>query len=157
MATHSSILAWRFPRTEGAWLFVSRADRGIGGVRHVAPPTWLLSNFPVLERHPQLSLATRGEDWVTELPSHRVTQKGFDRYCQISFFKVCRDTQPLQQQTDRCVSLEAVGTSQRGCTRSPVHEAPASTAARTHLCTRLLVYTCPPSVLGSTTQALFCH
>ena len=25
----------------------SRADRGIGGVRHVAPPTWLVSNFPV--------------------------------------------------------------------------------------------------------------
>ena len=25
----------------------SRADRGIGGVRHVAPPTWLVSNFLV--------------------------------------------------------------------------------------------------------------
>ena len=23
------------------------ADRGIGGVWHVAPPTWLVSNFPV--------------------------------------------------------------------------------------------------------------
>ena len=25
----------------------SRADRGIGGVRHVAPPSWLVSNFLV--------------------------------------------------------------------------------------------------------------
>ena len=25
----------------------SRADRGIGGVRNVAPPTWLVSNFLV--------------------------------------------------------------------------------------------------------------
>ena len=25
----------------------SRADRGIGGVQHVAPPTWLVSNFLV--------------------------------------------------------------------------------------------------------------
>ena len=24
-----------------------RADRGIGGIRHVAPPTWLVSNFLV--------------------------------------------------------------------------------------------------------------
>ena len=31
------------------WMEVrdSRADRGIGGVRHVAPPTWLVSNFLV--------------------------------------------------------------------------------------------------------------
>ena len=32
----------------------SRADRGIGGVRHVAPPTWLVSNFLVrmLSKYP---------------------------------------------------------------------------------------------------------
>ena len=29
------------------WSF-SRADRGIGGVRQLAPPTWLVSNFLVL-------------------------------------------------------------------------------------------------------------
>ena len=28
-------------------VFLLRADRGIGGVRHVAPPTWLVSNFLV--------------------------------------------------------------------------------------------------------------
>ena len=26
---------------------ITRSDRGIGGVRHVAPPTWLVSNFLV--------------------------------------------------------------------------------------------------------------
>ena len=27
--------------------FFSRADRGIGLIRHVAPPTWVVSNFLV--------------------------------------------------------------------------------------------------------------
>ena len=27
--------------------FISRADREIGGIRHVAPPTWFVSNFLV--------------------------------------------------------------------------------------------------------------
>ena len=35
----------------------SRADRGIGGVRHVAPPTWFVSNFLV---RPASSLGAPG-------------------------------------------------------------------------------------------------
>ena len=34
--------------------FFSRADREIGVVRHVAPPTWLVSNFLVRRPHPEV-------------------------------------------------------------------------------------------------------
>ena len=39
--------------------FISRADREIGVVRHVAPPMWLVSNFSWAQSHPEV----RQEDW----------------------------------------------------------------------------------------------
>ena len=77
----------------------SRADRGIGGVGHVAPPTWLVSNFLV---RPASSLGAPGRPGTPSRPRRGIDSLVAMKRGEGAQMKRCRDPRCSRRWNPAC-------------------------------------------------------
>ena len=83
----------------------SKVDRGIGGICHVAPPTWLVSNFPV---RPASSWGAPGRPGTPSEPRRGIDSPVVIRRGERAQMKLCQDSRCSLEGTRRVGELLGV-------------------------------------------------